>query len=292
MTLNIAHRGARSLAPENTLAAAKKALKVGADMWELDVSITADDELIVMHDSSLTRTTNADEVFPNRAPWHVSDFTLAEIKQLDTSVSFIRNDPFEQIAAGRISVDDLAAMQGEPIPTLREALQFTRDHSWQVNVEIKVPSPKMQSFPLAESVAALIDKIDMVEQAIVSSFIPLYIHQVKILIPAIKIAVLTSGPLSLATKLHYAPPDVAEITPMHYFPGENPLPFLQQINSTTYHPHYPLFNQQEIIALQKTGIAVNVWTVNDKTHMQRLVAAGIDGIITDFPQVLQQVIDT
>jgi len=290
MTLNIAHRGARSLAPENTLAAAKKALEVGADMWELDVGITVDGELIVIHDDLLTRTTNADVVFPNRAPWRVSDFTLAEIKQLDTSAPFIRNDPFEQIAAGQVSADELTAMQGETIPTLQEALQFTRTHNWRVNVEIKLSPPEMRSFPLADKVAALIDEMDMVEQVIVSSFIPLYIHQLKTANLAIEIAVLTSGPLTLAEKLKYTPPNLPEITPMHYFSGENPLPFLQQINSLTYHPYYSLLDQHEITTLQESGIAVNIWTVNDKTHMQRLMAAGVNGIITDFPQVLNQVI--
>ena len=259
-------------------------------MWELDVSITADGEMIVIHDDLLTRTTNADVIFPNRAPWRVSGFTLAEIKQLDTGTPFIKNDRFEQIPAGQICPDDLAAMQDEPIPTLCEALQFTRDHNWRVNVEIKLPPPEMRSFPLADKVAALIKEMDMVEQVIVSSFIPFYIHQVKTANPAIEIAVLTSGPLSLAERVHYTSPDVPEITPMHYFAGQDPLQFLRQINSTIYHPHFPLFNQQEITALQKAGIAVNIWTVNNKTHMERLAAAGINGIITDYPQVLKQVI--
>ena len=57
--LAIAHAGARSLAPENTLAAARKALEVGADMWELDVAVTADGHLFLFHDDSLARTTNA-----------------------------------------------------------------------------------------------------------------------------------------------------------------------------------------------------------------------------------------
>ena len=70
--LNIAHRGARSLAPENTLAAAQKALELGADMWELDVAMTADGELIVIHDSTLERTSNARDVFPDRQRSHLA----------------------------------------------------------------------------------------------------------------------------------------------------------------------------------------------------------------------------
>ena len=81
--LNIAHRGARSLAPENTLAAARKGLEVGADMWELDIQMTADGELIVIHDNTLKRTSNVREVFPKRKPWLVHEFTLDEIRLLD-----------------------------------------------------------------------------------------------------------------------------------------------------------------------------------------------------------------
>ena len=69
--LNIAHRGASSLAPENTLSAARKGLAVGADMWELDVQLTADGELIVIHDSTLKRTSNVEDLFPHRRPWQV-----------------------------------------------------------------------------------------------------------------------------------------------------------------------------------------------------------------------------
>jgi len=57
--LIIAHRGASSLAPENTLASAQKALQIGADLWELDVAVTADGELVLMHDDTLERTSNA-----------------------------------------------------------------------------------------------------------------------------------------------------------------------------------------------------------------------------------------
>ena len=78
--LNIAHRGARSLAPENTLAAARMARHAGADMWELDVAVSADGALFVMHDDSLQRTTNAAQRFPDRAPWTFSGFTLAELE--------------------------------------------------------------------------------------------------------------------------------------------------------------------------------------------------------------------
>jgi len=96
--LNIAHAGARSLAPENTIAAASKALEVGADMWELDVAVTRDGELILFHDDSLARTTDAVNRFPDRAPWTFTTFSLAEVRSLNAGSWFAETDPFGEIA--------------------------------------------------------------------------------------------------------------------------------------------------------------------------------------------------
>ena len=123
MVLNIAHRGARSLAPENTLAAARKALEIGADLWETDVSVTTDGQLILMHDDTLDRTTDAPIRFPGRSPWTVSAFTLAEIRDLDAGSWFVETDPFDQIAAGAVTPGEQAAYRGERVPTLRRALE-------------------------------------------------------------------------------------------------------------------------------------------------------------------------
>ena len=137
MIFNIAHRGARSLSPENTLIAAKKGWELGSDFWELDVSITADGEMVVIHDSTLNRTSNAAAIFPDRAPWKVHTFTLAELKTLDFGSWFLDTDPFDQITEGNISLADQRLFKNVSIPTLREALEFTKEHNWQVNVELK-----------------------------------------------------------------------------------------------------------------------------------------------------------
>src|SRR5438067_949656 len=81
--LNIAHRGARAFAPENTLQAIAAAAHCSCHMVELDVRLSRDGELIVIHDNDLVRCSNVREVFPDRAPWFVSDFTAEEIAQLD-----------------------------------------------------------------------------------------------------------------------------------------------------------------------------------------------------------------
>ena len=103
-TLNIAHRGNRSLAPENTLAAARKGLAAGADMWELDVAMSADGIPYLIHDDTLERTSNVAEIFPERGPWPTHAFTLAELRQLDFGTWFNATDPFGQIDAGHVTI--------------------------------------------------------------------------------------------------------------------------------------------------------------------------------------------
>jgi len=285
-TTVIAHRGARSLAPENTLAAAQKAHAVGADMWELDVQPTADGQLIVFHDDTLTRTTNAAELFPTRPPWRVADFTLAEIKQLDTGAVFLRDDPFGQIAAGHVSATEQAALRGEPIPTLREALQLTRDLGWRVNVEIKpLLLPPLRTFPVVEKVVAQIEELAMEAQVLVSSFTPLYLKQVTALNPRLEIALLTEGPLEAEALAEYLPPG-EPLSPLNYFAGHNPRPLLAELGGRTYHPYHPIISPAQAQALQQAGIALNLWTVNHPADLRRWLAAGIDGLITDFPQTL------
>src|SRR5438128_3008481 len=80
--LNIAHRGARAFAPENTLEAIAAAASFGCHMVELDVHLSRDGEPIVVHDDDLVRCSNVREVFPGRGPWFVSDFTTQEIAKL------------------------------------------------------------------------------------------------------------------------------------------------------------------------------------------------------------------
>lgn len=84
----VAHRGAASYAPENTLASIDAAARLGFEWVENDVQRTKDGELVILHDSSLARTTNVEQVFPDRSPWNVSDFTLREIEKLDAGSWF------------------------------------------------------------------------------------------------------------------------------------------------------------------------------------------------------------
>jgi glycerophosphoryl diester phosphodiesterase len=128
---NVAHRGASAYAPEHTLAAYKLAIEMGADYVEQDLAVTKDGILICLHDGSLERTTNVEEVFPGRVStqtiegktrkaWLANDFTLAEIKNLDAGSWF--NPKF----------------MGEKIPTFDEAIALIRGKAG-IFPELKVP---------------------------------------------------------------------------------------------------------------------------------------------------------
>jgi len=265
-TMNIAHRGARSLAPENTIAAAGKALQVGADMWELDVQLTADDELIVMHDDTLTRTSNAPLRFPDRHPWRVSDFTLAEIQTLDCGSWFNEKDPFGQIRAGAVPAEAQQSYVGERAPTLREALQFTLDNDWRVNVELKDLRTKGKGLLVVEKTVALIEELSLQERVVVSSFNHDYLRQVRRLNSDIAAAILSARAI------------------------RKPLPYLTDVGAQAYNPGRSAVRGKAVQAVRSAGFDVTVWTVNDEKTMRRLMQMGVSGIITDFPQVLSRIL--
>ena len=136
-----AHRGASGQAPENTLAAFRRACQQGADGIELDVQLSADGELVVIHDESLERTTDG-------RGW-VKDHSLAQLKRLDASCG-------------------LAGFAGEGIPTLRQALEFLAGTGLEINVELKdsvVPYPG-----LPDQASQLIDEFDLGDRVTLSSF--------------------------------------------------------------------------------------------------------------------------
>ena len=260
MTLIIAHRGARSLAPENTLAAARKALEVGAGLWETDVVVTGDGELILLHDDSLTRTTNVSDCFPDRAPWTVTTFTLDEIRSLDAGSWFARTDPFGQIAAGLVTREALSAYRNVKIPTLGEALRFTKDASFCVNLELKrLPSP-MKNFPLVERVLAMIDDAGIEhERVIVSSFNHEWLREVQAREPSLAIQALAGC-------------------------SETDILDWENLEFKTYNVLSTLIDEKQVIALTEKGISVNPFTVNEEAEMLKFAEAGAAGIITDFPQ--------
>ena len=159
--LNFAHRGASHEAPENTLAAFLLAGELGADGIELDVQLSKDGEVVVIHDFVLETTTNG------QGP--VRDRTLAELKELDAGSSY---DPL---------------FAGQRIPTLQEVIEAVGRHLL-LNIEIKTKSARDDA--LAQAVVRIVEEHHLLDRIIVSSFNPLALRQVRNLNPWIPLGLL------------------------------------------------------------------------------------------------------
>lgn len=260
MVAVIAHRGARSLAPENTLAAARRAHAVGADLWETDVAVSADDRLVLMHDDSMMRTTDVAAKFPDRIPAPFSTYTLAEIRSLDAGSWFERDDPFGEIAAGAVQRRDLASYAGEKVPTLREAFELTLELGWFLNLELKAqPEPK-DAFDVVGAVLALADEVGIgPDHLLFSSARHAWLKAVKRRRPEFEVQAI-----------------------LGLFP-EDPIDFGDPFFDT-FNPRITRISIEELEEQLARGLRLNPYTVNDPDAISRLIEIGITGLITDFPQ--------
>ncbi|MES5822839.1 glycerophosphodiester phosphodiesterase family protein [Streptomyces sp. RG80] len=251
----IAHRGASAYAPENTLAAVDKAAELGISWVENDVQRTRDGELVVLHDDNLRRTTDVEERFPDRAPWKVKDFTAAEIALLDAGSWF---GP---------------AYAGARVPTLEQFVHRIDRNRQKLLLEIKNPAlyPGIEKQTL--KVLANEDWLDRrhMSKLIVQSFSADSVRTVHDLKPRIKTALL--GTPNVADLAYYAQ-------------------FTDQIN-----PSYSTISAGYVSAVQAfTGahdrpLEVFTWTVNDAESARRVAGYGVDGIITNTPDVVRDAVE-
>jgi len=151
-----AHRGASSHAPENTLAAFRLAVEQGAAAIELDVQLTADHEVVVFHDATLSRTTDGQG--------KVSDFKLAELQRLNAGINF---EP---------------AYHDERIPTLADVLYTIPDNIF-INIELKNLSTPNDALPL--KTADLIQNFQAQQRVLISSFNPVALHKFQLQSPEV-----------------------------------------------------------------------------------------------------------
>ena len=261
MVAIIAHRGARSLAPENTLVAARKAHVLGADLWETDVAVSADRQLFLMHDDAMTRTTDVAEKFPERVPAPFSTYTLAEIRSLDAGSWFERDDPFGQVAAGAVGPSDLSAYVGEKVPTLREAFELTLELDWFLNLELKAQPRPNDAFDVVGAVLALAQEVGIgPDHLLFSSARHDWLKAVRQRSPGFEVQAI-----------------------LGLFP-EDPIDFGDPFFDT-FNPRITRVSIAEIEVQLARGIKLNPYTVNDRETISRLVGVGITGLITDFPQL-------
>lgn len=268
-----AHRGARSVAPENTMAAARAALDQGADGWELDVHLTLDGQVVVTHDHGLRRVTDiaARPGMPGRGHHVVDRLTLAQIRSLDAGSWFARRDPFGTVAGGEVDAGQLAAFAGEAIPTLAEALAWTRESGLAVNVEIK-DMLGGDDAGLVRAVVALIRAANLDGRMLVSSFRQKSLELFRELCPEVPVGLLLDEK-SLAAST------------------QNIVGRLRSLEAVAAHPSLKGLFPGRIAAFAEAGFETNVYTVNHEEDMLWLAREGAASIITDFPARAKAVLE-
>ena len=234
--LVVGHRGFSGVAPENTVASFKKAMEIGVDMIELDVHLSKDGQVVVIHDDTLNRTTNGKR--------KVGSYTLNELKQLDAGSWFS------------------SEFSGEKIPTLREVLELTRGCT-TLNIELKKgDSGPYTIVDLADRALEEVEKAAMLNQVLFASFDPLAIERIREKNPRLPVALIYS-------KSWNSPQEIT---------GGRPIPVLSCRGT--------ILTQTNASKARQQGIKVLVWTVNTEGHMEQFVNMGVDGIITDHPDRL------
>jgi glycerophosphoryl diester phosphodiesterase len=242
--LVFAHRGGRALGPENTIAAFDAGLAAGADGLELDVHLSSDGEVVVCHDATLDRTTDA--VGP------IAARSAAELARINATLRF--------------GVDLEHEWVGERagIPTLRDVLGRYRDAP--VIIEIKTGTPEA-----ARAVVEVVRDVGAVDRVCVGSFSLIAVQAVRIFEPTIPTSgSRREGQLALYRSwLGLSPGRVA----YRAFQVPEQAGRLRVVT--------PRF----VRALHRANVALQVWTVNEESDMRRLFDWGVDGIITDRPDV-------
>ncbi|PNV35116.1 glycerophosphodiester phosphodiesterase [Streptomyces sp. DH-12] len=253
--LIVAHRGASGYAPENTLAAVDKAAALGTEWVENDVQRTKDGELVVLHDDSLVRTTDVEEVFPDRAPWKVKDFTAAEIARLD---------------AGSWFGPEYA---GARVPTLEQFVHRVDRHRQKLLLEIKNP----QLYPGIErdilkvlADEGWLDRRHVRQRLIVQSFSADSVRTVHELAPAVKTGFLGTPPV--ADLPAYAA-FTDQINPSH---GSLTADYVSAVHA--------------LKGAHGKRLEAFTWTVNDAAAARRVAGFGVDGIITNNPDVVRDAV--
>lgn len=276
---NIAHRGARAFAPENTLPAVRTAQRLGANAVELDVQMSRDGELVVFHDDSVIRCSDGLHKFPDRTDYSVSAFTWEELSLLDVGTWYVHELAKPRSARQRY-LQDLTAEeveQGIPpgdadeyesgsvrIPRLRDALAVA--HECQLAVVLDVKTIPRRRPTIAGKTVALIRELGLEPATMISSFDHVLLADVRQSDATIATGVLTSERLYRVRE------------------------YVQTLDADAFHPAIDVIDADAIGELTRAGLLVNVWTENSAPRIPALIDAGVTGIFTDYPNRLARVL--
>lgn len=228
----VAHRGASGHAPENTMAAFRRAVEMGARFIETDIHLTRDAQLVAIHDLTLERTTNGTGM--------VKQYTLEHLRQLDAGAWFAPE------------------FAGERIPTLDEILGFAREADIVFYLELKADA----AWGVEHALINALRRAEEAARTVVLSFHTNSLSTVTRLDPT-----LLTGHL-----MEQVASDAVERA--------------ARAGARQIAPHVDSVTPELVEKAHDEGLQVVTWTVNEPARMREMMAAGVDGIMTDYPDRL------
>ncbi len=276
--ISYAHQGGSYEGPSSTISAIRSALKQGATGIELDVHSTLDGHLVVCHDPEVDRTTNGSG--------KIASMTWEEISKLDNAYWFV---PGREIT--RDLPEDAYILRGRAgtdpdfrIARLDEVIELMQDYPGVVvNLDIKQTYPEVD--PYEEKLADLIHRNAFEERTIVASFLDSALERFHAYAPEIFTAAGPSFVSDFVRALQAGQhPDVH--IDLNQVSFQVPTGFSTPTFSIT------IVDANFIETARNYGLAVHVWTINDAAEMERLIDLGVDGIITDRPTILVDILNS
>lgn len=223
--LAIAHRGASGYLPENTVAAFRLAVEQGADAVELDVHLSSDGHLVVMHDPTVDRTTNGHG--------YIKDMTLADIRRLRS--------------------------RGEPVPILEDVFDALPNH---VLVAIEVKNGPLFYKGIEDALLSTLSRAGRLGNTLVISFDHVLVRQVRKLCSEVRTGILfVCHPV-------------------------RPVSFARAATAQAVLPHWAYVTDRLVGSAHRAGIPVFAWVADDEGTVRHLMALGVDGIASNYPDRL------
>ncbi len=249
----IAHQGGEWLRPSNTLVAFDHAVELGVDVLEMDIHQTKDGAIVLMHDATVDRTTDGSGV--------IKEMTFAEIRELDAGYYWTDDDGQTYPYRG----------QGIQVPTLEEI--FQRYPNMRMNIEIKQETPSM-----VRPFCQLIRDYNLEEKVLVATFHQATVDEFREACPHVltsmvepEIQLFFGLNTFFLGALFQAPAAAFQV------PRTSSLPIIGEVDVIT---------ERFVRVAHGHNIQVHAWTINETAEMERLIGLGVDGIITDRPDLL------
>lgn len=295
-----AHRGGRNARPENTLAAFRYALDLGVSTLEMDLQVTRDGEVVVSHNAVLepflARDPSGRWVDPAHPPL-IYGLTLQEVKRYDVGAV---NPAYETYwnAHGKFQ----QASPGERVPTLAEVFELVRRHGdtqVRFNLETKLdprhPERSPDPYTFVSKVLDVVNRHGMRDRVMLQSFDWRTLLECRRLDKRIPLAALTAEQPAWGASGLYREVGKPGCSPwmagfdIDDFQG-NYVRAAKAIHATVVSPAYKEVTPELVAEAHALGQKLVPWTVNDRRDMTRLIDMGVDGIITDDPALLRQVL--